>query len=54
MSKISNTQKRFRQGRLSYKKMDALVKTYRQQEMVSDPVDNHEEQEHVHGEHCEH
>lgn len=67
MSKIENTKKRFTQGRITYKKMDELLKKYHQEILNTaqsaflndtkvdvDALSSDQEQEHIHSEHCNH
>jgi hypothetical protein len=54
-SKIRNAQKRFRQGRITYKKLQSIVQACRQEAMVLVSKEVAEQkQEHIHTEDCDH
>lgn len=68
-NKIQNAQKRFRQGRMPYKKLQGIVRGCKQEAQLiisklaadmklenppTDEVEIEETHEHIHGEHCNH
>jgi hypothetical protein len=58
-NKIANAQRRFRQGRITYERLQSLVQTYKQDAHFlltknANDLNVKKPEEHIHGENCSH